>query len=113
MVGRVKLKHHNLYERKIQPTFNPSQASPSVHNVNEKVAELFRIISNIFLKDKVGKHIFFSFLHRVFFCFAVSRCKSLWIDKAIRQSGDMTDDAKSLDNSEDGRDKAIRDVMCL
>ena len=58
MVGRVKLKHHNLYERKIQPTFNPSQASPSVHDVNVKVAELFRIISNVFLKDMVGKNIF-------------------------------------------------------
>ena len=30
-----------IQERKIQPTFNPSQASPSV---DEKVAELFRII---------------------------------------------------------------------
>ena len=41
MVGRVKLKHHNLYERKIQPTFNPSQVSPSVHDV-EKVAALLQ-----------------------------------------------------------------------
>ena len=58
MVGRVKLKHHNLYERKIQPTFNPSQASPSVHDVNEKVAELFLIILKTFTQDKICKNIF-------------------------------------------------------
>ena len=29
-----------------------------------------------------------------------SRCKSLWIDKTIRQSGAMTDDAGSQDNTQ-------------
>ncbi len=47
----------------------------------------------------------FSFWPRKILCFwlssvSSSRCKSLWIDKTIRQSGAMTDDAGSQDNTQ-------------